>query len=146
VKAFFKSHKLFLIFFLKNFSVLIFISCQCFRERLSLLRVQKYTTIPVTQAFSQTIFNLFYKPLVLRFLQRKVFFIVLSLLRFLAILPCLVRFCREGSKSRSLVFSGFFLISQRRKDEEFSFFSSFFLLRLSFPSGILFWKLMPQSR
>ncbi|SHH94039.1 hypothetical protein SAMN05444671_4397, partial [Flavobacterium sp. CF108] len=113
VKSIFKSHKLFSIFFLKKFSVLIFFSCQCFSERLSLLRVQKYTTIPVTQAFLQTIFNLFYKLLVMRFLQGKVFFVVLALLRFLAVLLCFAWFCREGAKARSLVFSLLFLISKR---------------------------------
>ena len=59
VKASFESHKLFLIFFFENFFPLDYHACQYFSERLSLLRVQKYTTIPVTQAFLQTIFNLF---------------------------------------------------------------------------------------
>ncbi|MFD2940835.1 hypothetical protein, partial [Flavobacterium notoginsengisoli] len=59
VKSIFKSHKLFRIFFLKISFLLILVSCQYFCERFSLLRVQKYTTIPVTQGFFQTIFILF---------------------------------------------------------------------------------------
>ena len=45
--------------FLKISSLLICLACQYFGERLSLLRVQKYTTIPLKQAFLESFFILF---------------------------------------------------------------------------------------
>ena len=83
VTSVFHSHKLFTIFFWKFLFSLIIQTCQCFRERLSLLRVQKYHLYLHLQAFFKTIFDLFYKSLVRRFLQGKVFWFVLGLSLFL---------------------------------------------------------------
>ena len=83
VTSVFHSHKLFAIFFRKFLFVLISSACQSFRERLPLLRVQKYHLYLHLQAFFKTIFDLFYKSLVRRFLQGKVFWFVLGLSLFL---------------------------------------------------------------
>ncbi|WP_234984740.1 hypothetical protein, partial [Flavobacterium sp. CF108] len=50
-KKHFQISQAFLNLFSEKIFSFDFFSCQCFSERLSLLRVQKYTTIPVTQAF-----------------------------------------------------------------------------------------------
>ena len=55
----FHSHKLFLIFFENFFSAWISFSCQSFRERLSLLRVQKYHLYLHLQDFFLYFFHVF---------------------------------------------------------------------------------------
>jgi hypothetical protein len=59
VTSVFKSHKLFLNYFFKTFVSLNSSACQYFRERLSLLRVQKYTLYLHLQGFLLYISHLF---------------------------------------------------------------------------------------
>ena len=102
----FHSHKLFLIFFENFFSALISFSCQSFRERLSLLRVQKYHLYLHLQDFFLYFFHVFKRfflnRLITDSLRMKVFLVNVRFFLFQLLFPqfkpaFFFQFCRVFS-------------------------------------------------